>query len=238
MFRPQSVTKCLRSWFAPRQQGTIRRPRQRVQLQCDSLEDRIVPTHFRYGTIDWSPHPTTPNNIEFDITQSWRRSFYTGTGGDGRPVVGDTVNVGTFNYGGTQGTATLNLTVTSINTTEDWLVGTIHLTKTYSTTGNFTAIFTGGNRISTLQGGNNDTTYTNQTLVNVGTGNSSPVSAMAPIVEVPDNQVWTFDMSTVSSDPNSDTLTYRLATQPEWGAIDCQIYKTHQDLFLCCGTRI
>ena len=52
-----------------------------------------------------------------------------------------------------------------------------------------------------------------ETVVNVGTANSSPVSNLPPIVTVPDNQIFTFQLP--GFDPNGNTLTYRLATSTE-----------------------
>lgn len=92
----------------------------------------------------------------------------------------------------------------------------MHLTKTYSTNGNFTAYFESCCRITGGATGlqnNADGNERTETIVNVGTGNASPVTSVAPIVQVPDNQIWTFQIPAL--DPDSDALTYRLATSAE-----------------------
>src|SRR5262249_7251998 len=46
-------------------------------------------------------------------------------------------------------------------------------------------------------------------------GNASPVSSVAPVVQVADNQIWTYQLPAI--DQNGDNLTYRLATNTEAG---------------------
>src|SRR5581483_4018772 len=52
--------------------------------------------------------------------------------------------------------------------------------------------------------------YRVETTVNAGTGNSSPVVSLPPIIQVIDNTVATFSVPAV--DPNLNTMTFRLAT--------------------------
>jgi hypothetical protein len=112
--------------------------------------------------------------------------------------------------------------VKSINTADDYFVGEATLTHTYTNTGSFTASMSSGARISNLKN-NADGNFQTQTVVNVGgtgsnnpfPGNASPVSSLAPIIQVSDNQIWTYQLPAI--DPNGDTLTYRLATNAEAG---------------------
>ncbi len=191
-------------WLKSQTKTAPRTPiRNKLLLGVESLEDRTVPSHYRSTVIDWVPVAGSPRTIEFHLTQSWAS----------QPAVGSTVTPASFSFGDGS-TANINLTVTSVSAADNAYVGKATLTHTYSTNGDFTAFMSGGNRISTLKN-NHDGAFRTETRVNVGTGNSSPVSSLAPIVQVADNQIWTFQLSTASIDPNSDTLTYRLATAAE-----------------------
>jgi PKD repeat protein len=84
--------------------------------------------------------------------------------------------------------------------------------KTYSSPGNRTAFMESCCRISTLRN-NPDGNFRTETVVNVGTGNANVVSSLPPIMDVPDNQIATFQIPGV--DPNGDAIRYRLATSAE-----------------------
>lgn len=200
-----------------------RRCSQRLRAGFEVLEDRITPSHFRYGTIDWAP--TSGNSIEFHLTQGWRLDFPWTAANPSNPapiVVGSVVDTGQiFNFGDST-IAAIVLTITSVNALENSFVGTATLTHTYATAGNKTAFMTNAARISTTAGlkNNGDGNFRTETLVNVGaaptnpfSGNHSPVSSLPPIVQVQDNQIWTFQLPAV--DPDGDPLTYRLATALE-----------------------
>src|SRR6185295_7194593 len=60
---------------------------------------------------------------------------------------------------------------------------------------------------------NPDLDYRVETQVVVGMGNSSAVSALPPIVICPQNALCTFLVP--ATDPDGDTLTFRLSTAPE-----------------------
>jgi hypothetical protein len=202
-----------KKWYT--KAGSLAKTRQRTQLRrrthllLESLEDRVVPTHFRYGTVDW--HPGTGNTINFNLTQSWRYDFQWTSG---TPVLGHTVTTGyNFEFDTTgMHFAAINLTVTSIDTAQDFFVGTQTLSYTYPSPGSYTAFFENCCRLSTLQN-NHDQNFRNETLVDVGAGNSPPVSSLPPIVQVPANQNISFQIP--ATDPNGDPITYRLATSLE-----------------------
>ena len=121
--------------------------------------------------------------------------------------------------------------VTSIDSTNNWLFGeavdaanlpTLDTTisHVYPATGNFTAFIADCCRISNTSGAgqnahinNPDGSYRIGTLVNVGSGNRPPVSSMPPIVLCPVNGPCAFMVP--ASDPDGDTLTYRLSTAAE-----------------------
>lgn len=163
-------------------------------------------THFRYGNVTWQQ--VSGNTIKFKISQGWRRSFF------GSPVVGSTVNTGVFNYGD-GGNANVNIVVTSVNTTEDWFYGEATLTRTYANPGTYTAFFANCCRISSLTNGP-DGNFRVETVVNVGSSNNSPVSAMPPIVNVPVNTA-SAQFFLNASDPDGHALSYRLSTSSEMG---------------------
>lgn len=175
--------------------------------------DEAQATHFRYGNITWERVAGNPYQIRFRVTQAWRRSFY------GSPGVGATVNTGIFNTGA--GTVPINLTVTSVNLTEDWFYGEYTFVKTYaSTTANYTASFNGCCRISSLSN-NADRAYLVSTMVTVGNGNDAPVSTVPPFISMPVNTVAaTYQLP--ASDPNGDALTFALAPNGSFGASTVQ----------------
>lgn len=165
-------------------------------------------THFRYGNITWSWVSGT--TVTFHVTQAWRRSFFSPT-----PVLGGTVNTGSLVFGAGSAQALINLTVTQINTAEDWFYGEATITYTYPTGGVFTAYFTNCCRISSLAN-NNDQNFRVQTTVTIGNFNSSPVSTMPPMVYLPVGQAPA-QFQIFASDPDGQPLQYRLATPAEMG---------------------
>lgn len=180
-----------------------------VILVCLSAQE-VNATHFRHGTVTWRTVTTdlSGRTIEFKITQAWRRTFF------GVNFIGQQVSTGPFFFG--DGTSTnIVLRVTSINAAEDWFYGEAIIVKTYATTGIRTAFFDGCCRISTLQN-NRDGSYRVETIVHVGSGNSSPVSTISPIVNLQTGMSnATFPISV--NDPDGDALTFRLAFSNEMG---------------------
>lgn len=161
------------------------------------------------------------------------------TGPGGMPAVGDivseevgasclswgdgTVFPASCNIGGS--TSHLLYVVTSIDPPNDWFFGEVldnnrlpaidtTISHTYPTTGLYTVAVASCCRISAFNGANQhmnnpDGNYRIETIVNVGSGNSSPTSAQAPIRLCPINGICQFQIP--AADPNSDPLTYRLA---------------------------
>jgi len=163
-------------------------------------------THFRYGSITWTN--VSGNTVQFQINQAYRRSFF------GAPVVGSLVNVGSINFGDGSAAA-INLTVTSVNLTEDWFFGTATLVKTYSSNATRTASFESCCRLSTLAN-DPDGSYRTETVVNPGVGNNSPVTTIQPIVNL-QTGLNPAQFQIAAFDPDGQTLTFSLATNAQKG---------------------
>lgn len=157
-------------------------------------------SHFRHGTISW--RVLSGNTIEFKVSQAYAgyRAIGTSSYSD-RLYFGD----GTSQY--------FAVTVTSSSAAENWHYGEITFTHTYANAGNFTAYFASCCKIGQLQN-NANASWRNETIVNVGAGNDSPVVTMAPIIAMQQNLgAATFQVP--ATDPDGDALTYRLATSSE-----------------------
>lgn len=206
------------SWFKSSKSTSASR-RKSIGLTLQQLDERINPSHFRYGNLSWEPDTANNLKIDFKFQQSWRRTFYSGP-----PNVGSVVTTGTYNFGdGT--TAPIEVKVLSIDTAADYFVGewvtnqgggvfTPGFSHTYGKAGNYTAFMDSCCRISTSKN-NPDGNYHVQTLINAGTGNNPPTSSLPPIVQVQDNTVVTFQIP--GFDEDGDPLNWRLSTSAEAG---------------------
>jgi cysteine-rich repeat protein len=161
------------------------------------------------------------------------------TGPSGFPAPGDVIreDIGdtVFNFGdgsptvGSPGNNGLLYLVTSIDPTNNWLFGLAldptslpavdtTIAHTYATPGNFLARIDSCCRVQASQApnahiNNPELQYRVETTVTVGTGNSSPLTALPPIVTCPQNALCTFLVP--ATDPDGDTLTFRLSTPLE-----------------------
>jgi hypothetical protein len=196
-------------------------------------------THGRYGQITWTP--LTGNTVEFTAQTAWRRSFPTGcvdpqtlvstacTGPDGFPAIGDIVPALYALEFGDNTLQDVYSVVTSIDVDNDWMflqgletaslpaVDT-SIEHTYAQAGSFTASFQGCCRIGRIINGNYhvnnpDGFYRVETVVNVGTGNSSPVSVLPPIQVCGINAVCSIPVP--AADADGDALSFRLSTPME-----------------------
>jgi hypothetical protein len=156
-------------------------------------------THFRYGNISWTVG--TNDTIIFQVSQSWRRTFF------GAPTVGNFINTGTFNFGD-GGSQSLDIEVTSVNVTDDWFNGIATLKHKYVNNGTYTANWQLCCRISSLLNGNNDQNAINQSVVQVGNGNNSPISAVPPFINFNQNSLTNYQLP--GFDPDNHTFTYSI----------------------------
>lgn len=189
-------------------------------------------SHFRYGNNAWQPGAAA-NEIELQISEGWRRSAFGGTGVDGLVVVGDvTSSHNTLEFGDGIFTS-FDLLVTAVDVANDWFyavaldpnrpVGNTSdtlINHTYPAPGNYTVATDSCCRIGQIPGGNwhvnnPDGVQRVETIVNVGSTNSSPVSTMPPIVLCPINGICTF--SVPAADANGDSLRWRMSTSSEAG---------------------
>ena len=159
-------------------------------------------SHYRHGTISW--RVVSGNTIEFKISQAWANY--------GNWSIGQTGYGDTFYFGDGQ-SKSFSVVITAVNTAENWYYGETTFTHTYANIGNFNAYFSSCCKIGQLS--NNANAYwRNETIVNVGSGNESPVTTMAPIINMQGGTTAaTFQVP--ASDPDGDNLTYRLATYNE-----------------------
>jgi len=158
------------------------------------------------------------------------------TAPDGQPAVGDVIVEFTGNTTFNAGDGTvfgsplgpLYFQVTAIDPANNWLVGVALdpnslpardplVTHTYAAPGDYVAFTASCCRLSGSSGhvNNPDGSYRVETLVNVGGANSSPVSALPPIVACQQNSVCTFKVP--AADQNGDPITFRLSTSTEAG---------------------
>ncbi len=168
-------------------------------------------THYRYGNMSWQLVPGMANTVDVTIQQSWRRSFSS----FGNPNVGDSVNTTTLAIPG-QSSRVIYITVTSINTVEDWFFGTYKTRITFPGPGSYTLYYSSCCRINGLQN-NSSGNFRNETVVTIGNGNNGPNSTVTPIINMQTGQAGaTFQIP--ATDPDGDPLSFRLATSAETSA--------------------
>jgi hypothetical protein len=166
------------------------------------ITSSAMASHFRHGTISW--RVVSGNTIEFKISQAWANY--------GNWTIGQTGYSDRLYFGDGQ-VATFAVVATAVNSAENWYYGEITLTHTYTNIGNFTAYFASCCKIGGLSN-NAHASWRNETIVNVGSGNESPVTTLAPIVNM-QTALGTATLQVPATDPDGDILTYRLATTAE-----------------------
>jgi hypothetical protein len=106
---------------------------------CESLETRILMSHFRGVNISWTADPMSDpfsiaRAVTFHVQEAWRLDFewtnLTNTNPAATPSVGDIIQrndgaEGVFDFGDGGSDVAPFLRVTSVNTSEDWLTGQV-----------------------------------------------------------------------------------------------------------------
>ena len=150
-------------------------------------------SHFRYGDIAWRvvQSDVTGRTIEFKVNAGWRLGAANAIG---------------LNFGdGTSGNA--NIVYANISNAYDYGTGTVQ--HRYNANGNFTVSYSGCCKISNLQNNANGNWYVSS-VVNVGGGNSSPVSTVPAVVNM-STGLATARYIIPAADPDGRALTFSLA---------------------------
>ena len=208
--RLNEITEARQQWA-----HWLRGPFLRVALLCLLVglgaAGPVRAGHFRYGSLTWSNVASDPSHLteQFKVSQSWRRSF----SAFANVTVGSTVTTDVLDFG--DGTSTdIHLTVTSVDLAGDSFYGEATISHAYAAAGNFRAFFTNCCRLSTLSNNASGSWYVNS-LVNAGSTNNSPVSTVAPVVNLAVGQMAaTFRLPV--NDPDGDALSFALATQADF----------------------
>jgi len=198
-------------------------------------------SHFRYGTMSWAPTANS-GEVRFRLRAGFRRDAYSSPPNPGDTYFQDVVGETQLDYGDGNVSALVLFIVTAASVTENWVivealdfqtpnVGVLH---TYADAGPFTAQLASAGLLGAaccrLDGPQVIPTppflipglmnraggrYPIPTSVSPMSVNSSPVSAIAPIVVVPENAAATFSVPAV--DPDGDPIQWRLASDAEAG---------------------
>jgi hypothetical protein len=207
------------AWPRSRRKRPARRRAAVPSLLC--LEGRQLLTHFRYGNLWWEPAAEAPNTVTFHLQLAFRRDFFIL---HPNPQPGEIIEgVDPIQFGDGTAPVPVTIRVLSVDAPRNYMVceavrpvgageyaeGIVH---TYAQPGSYTAFVQAADRLSELRN-NADFSYRLETLVRAGGRNASPVSGLAPIVQVADNTVASFRVPAV--DREGDGLRFRLATSEE-----------------------
>lgn len=164
-------------------------------------------SHFRADQLVWTK--TSANSADFDLSASYRESYY------GTLAIGDTFAGGTLDFG--DGTSLdVAFTVTSVDSANDIVSGSLDTSHTYAGAGPYTASYSDCCRLSGPQHINNpDDDIISSTVVDLANATGSPRSTVSPIVDCPVSGICQFAIPAV--DPTGGTVTYRMATPAEAG---------------------
>jgi hypothetical protein len=175
-------------------------------------------THFRYGTVTWTADPANTRNVTFNVTTSWRRSFFSPLPNVGSVIDGAAVDLyfcfGDVACSGASGGTPMNLTVTSVDPTQDLFTAVTTLSHGYPFPGTFTAYHEDCCRLSTLAN-NHDTGFRIWTTVTTASPLDHPPGTGVPPIVTLAAGIPSATFQVIATDIDGDPLTFRLATPPE-----------------------
>jgi hypothetical protein len=181
-------------------------------------------SHFRFAHISWVPRTDlAPTAVEITVTLAVRRSGYSGSHPDGNPRSGDsileTISNTEVEFGDGTFSGTLTIDVTAFSVAQDWFIGQAVLLHTYPSAQSYLAAIDTTARISMCDAPNSHLNnpdpagYRIETLIDVGTGNGSPVISLPPIVRCVQGQICSFQIP--AFDEAGDPLSFRLSSFAE-----------------------
>ena len=172
----------------------------------------VEASHFRSTQFTWA-ETSTDKQARFTGTLATRRSYYSGTGSDGRPIVGDPISGPSVSFGDGS-SASPTYTVTFSDPTNDYIIYTATFDHQYATDGPFTAVVEECCRLSDPQHINNpDDNNRAETIVDFAATTASPVSSISPIIDCALNAPCAFFVPAV--DPDGQAIRFRFATGAE-----------------------
>ena len=178
-------------------------------------------SHFRYGTMSWE-NQWDNGTIRLNMDTGWRTGYtsnYATVGnimtmestinwGDGNS---ESVQMKVISIDSNEGSSLMEI---GSNSTGSWVTGVEH---TYTDNGTYIISWSSTARISSIKNMADSSAWRIESKVNIGgsfTGNISPVSAVAPIVQIQDNTEFLYQL--VATDSNGDSLGYRWGTYQEF----------------------
>lgn len=222
--------------------GVRRRVWALTLLALGAVAQPAAASHFRYGTLSWAPirdaNGQFAGDVEFRLTASFERAGAFANVVTGQ-IIQESIGGTALAYGDGQFSQPLFFLITAHSVSEQWIIGEalnqdpnvpvpgpndVGLRHTYTGQGPFLAYlvapagpppdFPGCCRIlpPTLANRGN-WPYPLPTLVSPLSGNSSPVSAMVPVVVVPPSATATFQVPAV--DPDGDPIRWRFSSNAE-----------------------
>lgn len=180
--------------------------------------------HFRAGTLSWETVPGKERTILLKGQIGWTNNHVHIP--MATPIGGVVTNKVLIDYGdGTSVNAAVRVISrnTTTNDVQTELVSiktgdsdyTEGLEKTYASDGTYTAGWGSSARETAIN--LDGSSWRNETKVNIGgtyAGNNSPSSAVAAVVQVPDNTIFTYKLAAVDKD--GDNIKFRYGTKPEF----------------------
>ena len=163
-----------------------------------------VASHFRYGDISYRVDKNDPTGrtIIFKVNSGWRSTWTSAVN----------VNLVSQNLsgGGTTNIGRVPENLTSNSNGVKYYSGEV--SYTFPANGQYKIYYSTCCKIAGMQNNSNTSWYV-YTTVNVGSGNSSPVTSLPAVVYVQENSSATFNIPAV--DPDGDNVTFRLATNAD-----------------------